>query len=757
VVGTRSEGDMSAIFGETLSFGQENGPDVQLVVFGDEHYARYENLDGYTVVYDIDLGLFCYAMLVDGNFVSSGVPQAVPAPFGLPRHLEEDEAVRAEKFLARFRRIIPPSENGPVHDTIRTFGPNQGLLEGRRLSVGTVRGLTILVEFKDVTSTVTQADVDALLNGQNYTANGNFCSAREYYQLVSNGKLDYQNDVVGPFKLSRERAFYVNTLLVKEALDLAVASGVDLTRYDSRGEGIIDAVNFMYAGQTQYLGEIWPHNSSIDLRYGTMRTSLYMLTSMGRNASELTIGTFCHESGHLLCRFPDMYDYGNRDGDGVESAGIGAYCLMGSGNHNDRGRTPSPVCAYLRDLAGWTDTVDLSVSAELEAVHGDYGTAMKFGTTRLNEYFLVENRSRIGLDRGLPSSGLAVYHCDTRGSNELQEGSSTRHYQCALLQADGHLDLEHNINQGDGTDLFGAVPGTALSHNTMPSSRRWDGSESGLVISGIGTPGERIAFRVGSIAPPDTRQTIRAEAKPNLTIPDNLPAGITSTINIADDGTIDGIAASIDITHTYIGDLEVDLIAPSGRTVPLHHRTGAGQDNLVATFDASSLPALAGMVGESLAGTWTLAVRDLEGQDVGRLNRWTLEIQVKAAEQVIHLQAAPALAIPDANPAGVSSSLMVDRSGTVKRLEVAIDITHTYIGDLRVELVSPTGRTAALHNRIGGGADNLVSTFDARPPSPLAAFVNQSAQGAWLLRVSDLAGRDVGTLNSWSLEIELAN
>lgn len=59
--------------------------------------------------------------------------------------------------------------------------------------------------------------------------------------------------------------------------------------------------------------------------------------------------------GHLLCRFPDMYDYGRRDGDFEESHGIGVYCLMGSGNHLNRGRTPSPVCGYLRDLIGWAD------------------------------------------------------------------------------------------------------------------------------------------------------------------------------------------------------------------------------------------------------------------------------------------------------------------------------------------------------------------------------------------------------------------
>ena len=47
---------MSAIFGETLTFGQSNGGDVRLKVFGDEHYARYEDLNGYTVVYDNEMG-----------------------------------------------------------------------------------------------------------------------------------------------------------------------------------------------------------------------------------------------------------------------------------------------------------------------------------------------------------------------------------------------------------------------------------------------------------------------------------------------------------------------------------------------------------------------------------------------------------------------------------------------------------------------------------------------------------------------------
>ncbi len=92
---------MTAIIGETLTFEQENGPDVKLVVFGDEHYARYETEDGYTVVYDYDVGLFCYALLVDGKFVSSGVSLTESPPAGLKTHLEEADEVRAAKIEKR--------------------------------------------------------------------------------------------------------------------------------------------------------------------------------------------------------------------------------------------------------------------------------------------------------------------------------------------------------------------------------------------------------------------------------------------------------------------------------------------------------------------------------------------------------------------------------------------------------------------------------------------------------------------------------
>lgn len=629
---------MSAIFGEILTFGQEKGPEIALRVFGDEHYARYENLDGYSAIYDGQLGVFCYARLSAGSFRSTGMPLSARPPAGLVRHLQESQETIAARAQARKMRRAAMTGGLREEAAIRTIGPNQGLLEGRVLSAGNVKGLTILVNFQDIASTVSRADVEELLNGVNYTRNGNICSAREYFERMSTGKLNYTNVVVGPFTLSRNREFYVNNLLVEEALQLAVAAGLDLKQFDSRNENIVDALNIMYAGQTQYRGELWPHNWHIDLQFGQMRTDLYLLTSLGRTPADLSIGTFCHENGHLLCRFPDMYDYGERDGDSVKSAGIGSYCLMGSGNHNDNGRSPSPVCAYLRDLAGWCDNeIDLSVAKKHKATQGDYNTVMKFRTSKPQEYFLVENRSRMNFDRGLPASGLAVYHCDIKGSNELQQGTADKHYQCALLQADGRRDLELDANRGDGSDLFGALQGVVLSSTSTPNTREWDGRESGLVISDISPPDAEISFAVGTQAAAPV--VASGAAEPMLAIPDNVSAGVSSTIAIAESGTVARIIVRVDIKHPYIGDLRVALTAPSGRSTVIHPRLGGSADDLITTYDSAVAGVLGDMIGQPFKGNWILNVSDRARRDVGKLRRWSLELRSPGTESVVVAEA----------------------------------------------------------------------------------------------------------------------
>ncbi len=98
-------------------------------------------------------------------------------------------------------------------------------------------------------------------------------------------------------------------------------------------------------------------------------------------------------------------------------------------------------------------------------------------------------------------------------------------------------------------------------------------------------------------------------------------------IAIADSGTVKAIAVEVAIEHTYIGDLLVDLVAPSGQTVTLHNMTGGSQDNLHQTYDQTSAPALETLVGQSLRGDWTLRVKDLQKMDTGRLEKWALYLK----------------------------------------------------------------------------------------------------------------------------------
>lgn len=95
---------MSAIFGEKLTFPQEKGPEVKLVVNGDEFYAQYETEEGYSVVYDRELGLFCYALLKDGAFFSSKIPLSKSPPHDLEKHLQEAGSVRLAKADKNARR-----------------------------------------------------------------------------------------------------------------------------------------------------------------------------------------------------------------------------------------------------------------------------------------------------------------------------------------------------------------------------------------------------------------------------------------------------------------------------------------------------------------------------------------------------------------------------------------------------------------------------------------------------------------------------
>jgi len=110
----------------------------------------------------------------------------------------------------------------------------------------------------------------------------------------------------------------------------------------------------------------------------------------------------------------------------------------------------------------------------------------------------------------------------------------------------------------------------------------------------------------------------------------------------------------------------------------------------------------------------------------------------------------------------ITSEIEVTEDFCIGDVDVEMDITHTYIGDLIVELASPAGTIVRLHNRSGGTAEDIVTTYDEQDgtlpdgPGTLGDFNLTEVQGTWTLTVKDEAGADTGSLNLWKLRISAA-
>lgn len=107
-------------------------------------------------------------------------------------------------------------------------------------------------------------------------------------------------------------------------------------------------------------------------------------------------------------------------------------------------------------------------------------------------------------------------------------------------------------------------------------------------------------------------------------------------------------------------------------------------------------------------------------------------------------------------PTFISSNLTYPMESEIVTVRVTIDLTHTYVGDLLIELISPAGTRVRLHDHNGGSADNIIGTYgvDLVPFESLSAFDGEMSSGIWRLEVTDDVLGDGGALNAWSLEID---
>ena len=102
--------------------------------------------------------------------------------------------------------------------------------------------------------------------------------------------------------------------------------------------------------------------------------------------------------------------------------------------------------------------------------------------------------------------------------------------------------------------------------------------------------------------------------------------------------------------------------------------------------------------------------------------------------------------IPDNNSTGISSPISVSNAGSSSTVSIDVNIIHTYIGDLIVDLIDPDGGVHNVHNRSGGSANNINKTYSVNVGSA-------TKTGTWNLRVKDRANVDTGRIDSWSITL----
>ena len=364
---------------------------------------------------------------------------------------------------------------------------------------GTTRVVVVLVDFEDQIMVKNRQHYEDLFFSTGVLPNG---SVKEYFSEVSNGLIDIVGEVVGPFRLPQTMAQYANGAsgtggsqpnARTMAKDAAVAADptVNFGLYDNDGDQFVDAFVVVHAGRgaetTGSTSDIWSHKWVLPGgAYSTDGTKVYAYLTVPEDAR---IGVCCHELGHLLFGFPDLYDTD------YSSEGVGNWCLMGGGSWLGGGDTPAHPSAWCKAQQGWVTVVEPN-NGPLDI--DDVKTSKKIFRLWKNkaaskEYFLVENRQKADFDRNLPGDGLLVWHID----DAIDSNSNEIHPKVALIQADGKKDLENGSNRGDPGDPYpGAANNRLFDATTNPHSRSYNGLDTCVKIEVIGDSGPTIATTV---------------------------------------------------------------------------------------------------------------------------------------------------------------------------------------------------------------------------------------------------------------------
>ena len=523
--------------GRQTTWNQPGEDSVRLRVFGDEYYARTETEEGYTVVYDNAAGRYFYAALsADGAALvpsASQLPGAAPA--GLAKHLELPrtqiaEIAAAESNKTDAARKLRWNKRVEAYQSKQVAANANDSAVAARVQAATVvgakNGLTVLIQFPNDPQTsavdpvnfpTDQAKIVRYCNGVGYTEDGNTGSVRDYFYDQSGGKLTYTQTVTTVVTMPKARNFYnfedyptnkvvrpdsgaAGRLLLQDALTILKAADFNFTALTLDANKRVIATSILFAGSDSgVFGKgLWPHSFGLaaDVNVGTTTAPIYIrgyqITEIESNAP--TIGTFCHENGHMLMDYPDIYS--------TTGEGVGRHCLMGSGNQLNGGRTPGPINLHFKEIVGWTTIENLTTTASRAyslPTTGNVGYRIRKSGTPTESY-VVENRG-IG-DKWAqysPDKGIIIWHIDETIDGNFYIPAGSR-YGVAVVQADGKKDLENDKNRGDNGDYFDISSAPLFSDRTNPNSKWYNDLPSGITLKVLTAVGATTNVQFGALA-----------------------------------------------------------------------------------------------------------------------------------------------------------------------------------------------------------------------------------------------------------------
>lgn len=393
--------------------------------------------------------------------------------------------------------------------------------------------LVLLIAFDDLEFSISEPQ-DAfsnMLNQENYSANGATGSVHDYYYDNSSEVFDPIFDVVGPIKVSKGYQYYgegddnnVGKLLYEACVIADTELGVDFTRYDIDGNGVIDNIFFYYAGLNEAEGAgadyIWPHKWDLRSAYGTYQfdgktVGTYACTSelKGRSGVNMCgIGTFCHEFGHTL-GLPDFYDTDyEENGSGP---GLYGFSLMSSGNYNNGGCTPPYLTSIERNILGWMDEAEEWTTTGTKTIEAIQNNVAYFTTTNNpGETFQYEVRNGQKWDAYV-GEGLLIYHFDrsdnmVHGITAKNRWNNKNMFNCYGDHPCVYIKEADPTKSSMGYFTYPGLSGiTAFDENSPSPAAGWDGIPTGKNLTDITYAGGKVTLTYGIASGKTVQGTVK--------------------------------------------------------------------------------------------------------------------------------------------------------------------------------------------------------------------------------------------------------